>query len=860
MVTPERWQQIKAILEGSLEREGSERAAFLVGSCQGDDELRREVESLLASEPEVTDFIETPVFRIRLEEVEPLALGQRLGAYRIVREIGRGGMGAVYLAERADQEFEQRVAIKLVRRGMDTDEIVHRFRSERQILAHLVHPNIAKLFDGGTTEDGRPYFVMEFVEGRPIDQFCDDRKLPVRERLELFRQVCAAVHFAHQNLIVHRDLKPGNILVTADGVPKLLDFGIAKLLDPNQELFALTRTELRPMTPEYASPEQVRGEAITTASDVYSLGVLLYLLLTGHGPYRPATGSSQDLARAICETDPPRPSSVVGRIEEIKRPDGSVVVRTPESVSRTRDGDEHLLRRRLAGDLDTIVLKAMQKEAPRRYASVDQLADDLGRHLQGLPVVARKDTVGYRARKFVGRHKAGVALAAAVLLLIVGFSITVTVLWQRAVHEQQRTQAVLSFLQDLFSSSDPHQSRGRDVTVREVLDRGVPQIGRGLGAQPELRAELMETMGRVYRSLGLYATAKPLLEGALSLDRKTRGPEDLMVAQDLHNFAGVLHDLGGDDEAELLTRKALEIQRQKGATRSLDYAKGLTNLGEILKAKGDFPRAEALFKKSLEIKRQLPHVNEADIATSLNQLGMLYDARRDYAAAEPMYLGALSIRLKLAGGRPDPDVAISLGNLASLQEDRGDLAGAEVSYRGVLEIRRKLFKGPNPRVAVALSNLGYVLTAEGKYVDAEKCFRETLSIADAVPSFDPWSRATYLRNLAVVLIKEDKLVEAEAKAQEALTIFQSEKPAHWRVADAKSVLGGSLAAQRRFQQAEPLLVESYPLLKEDKGEGAKHAEEARQRLVDLYKAWGKPERMADYQESPQVNSRPQALR
>ncbi len=324
-MTPERWQQIKIVLAGALDREDGERTGFLDGVCREDADLRREVESLLATERELGDFIEIPVFRIHPEGAgPPLAAGQRIGAYRIVREVGRGGMGSVYLAERADQEFEQRVALKVVRRGMDTEEIVHRFRAERQILAHLDHPNIAKLFDGGSTEDGRPYFVMEYVEGKPIDEDCDARKLSTAERLALFRTVCAAVHFAHQNLIVHRDLKPGNILVAADGKPKLLDFGIAKLVDPDQEPFALTRADLRMMTPEYASPEQVRGEAITTASDIYSLGVLLYVLLTGHRPYRPSTQAPQDLARAICESDPPRPSSVVARVEEVKRSDGSV--------------------------------------------------------------------------------------------------------------------------------------------------------------------------------------------------------------------------------------------------------------------------------------------------------------------------------------------------------------------------------------------------------------------------------------------------------------------------------------------------------------------------------------------------------
>ena len=438
-MTSERWQKIKAVLEDALEREAPERTAFLDAACQGDDELRGEVEALLASEAEAGDFIETPIFRLRLSDTAPLAEGQRVGAYRIVREIGRGGMGSVYLAERADEAYRQKVALKVLRRGMDTDEIVRRFRSERQILANLKHENIAMLLDGGAVEDGRPFLVMEHVEGRPLDEYCDARKLSTRERLELFRKVCSAVHLAHQNLVVHRDLKPGNILVTADGVPKLLDFGIAKIVDPDQQS-TLTRADLRPMTPEYASPEQVRGDAITTASDIYSLGVLLYHLLTGHSPYRPATRDPMSLAKAICETEPPRPSSVINKIEEVKRPDGSARQVTPESVSQVRDGDAGALRRHLAGDLDTIVLKAMQKDPQRRYASVDQLSNDIARHLDGLPVIAQKDTLRYRMGKFVGRHKVGVSLAAVLALLIVGAGITVTLLWQRAVREQARAE------------------------------------------------------------------------------------------------------------------------------------------------------------------------------------------------------------------------------------------------------------------------------------------------------------------------------------------------------------------------------------------------------------------------------------
>jgi serine/threonine-protein kinase len=846
-VTPERWQQIKIVLAGALDREDGDRTVFLDGVCREDADLRREVESLLATERELGDFIEIPVFRIHPEGAgPPLAVGQRIGSYRIVREVGRGGMGSVYLAERADQEFEQRVALKVVRRGMDTEEIVHRFRAERQILAHLDHPNIAKLFDGGTTEDGRPYFVMEYVEGRPVDEECDARKLATAERLELFRTVCAAVHFAHQNLIVHRDLKPGNILVTADGKPKLLDFGIAKLLDPNQEPFALTRADLRMMTPDYASPEQVRGEAITTASDVYSLGVLLYVLLTGHRPYRALTQAPQDLARAICESDPPRPSSVVARVEEVKRSDGSVQALTPESVSSVRDGEERTLRRRLSGDLDNIVLKAMQKDPQRRYASVDQLSNDLERHLHGLPVVARKDTLGYRTRKFVGRHPGGVAVAALLLLLILGFSITATVLWQRAVRGERRAQTVSSFLEALFRSPDPDNAHGDTVTAKEILDRGVKNIGHGFENQPELKADLMETMGRVYRSLGLYDSAWPLLEQAVELHRKVLGNDDLRVAHEMQNLGNLLHDKGKLVDAERLFSQALDIQLRRKATNTLEYAMNLTNLASVLEDENQFDRAGQLYERSLAIKQALPGTDRKDVARSLNSLGKFYTAQGKYTVAAPYYVKSLNMRRELAGNRADKELATSLGNMCLFLEDHGDLNDAERYCRDALVMRQKLFSGANPKVANALSNLGTVLQAKGDLKNAESRYREALEMAIATLDSKNLYRGIYLRNLASVLLVEKRIGEAEADAREAAAVFHSQETPTWRAADADSVLGGSLVAQGKFQEAEPLLIQSYPILLKDPGDGAKHAEEARQRIVDLYTAWGKPEKAAEF--------------
>jgi serine/threonine protein kinase len=424
-MTPEHWKQVKEIFNAALDRSVDEREAFLDEACGGDLSLRQQGERLINIHQQAGDFIEdraaTTQDSLLTNEFVTLApdpmIGRQVGAYRLVREIGRGGMGAVYLAVRADDQYQKRVALKLVKRGMGTKDILRRFRHERQILAGLNHPYIAQLLDGGTTEDGLPYFVMEYVEGQPITNYCDTHKLTIAERLKLFRQVCAAAQYAHQNLVVHRDLKPSNILITADGAPKLLDFGIAKLLNPELSAQAIdpTVTALRLMTPEYASPEQVRGEPVTTASDVYSLGIVLYELLTGHRPYRLKSRMPHDILRTVCEEEPERPSTVIDRVEAGASAEGAThIPLAPEIVSRTREGQPDKLRRRLQGDLDNIVLMAMRKEPQRRYATVNQLSEDIRRHLEGLPVVARKVTFGYRLQKFIARHKTSAAAAAVV--------------------------------------------------------------------------------------------------------------------------------------------------------------------------------------------------------------------------------------------------------------------------------------------------------------------------------------------------------------------------------------------------------------------------------------------------------------
>jgi serine/threonine protein kinase len=423
-MTPERWQRVSDIFGAALDRPPHERNAYLAEACRDDTALRAEVETLLASDASATgpDLAEPMAFNVKAQLgsgalADPF-IGRRLGPFEIVKLIGRGGMGNVFLATRV-ADFRQRVAIKVLKRGMDSDEILRRFRTEIRVLAALSkHPNIAALCDAGTTDDGLPYFVMEYVEGERIDQYCDRNKLSTRERLRLFRAVCSAVHYAHQHTIIHRDLKPGNILVTVEGVPKLIDFGIAKLTRPElgAETVAVTRTEARVLTPQYASPEQARGEAVTTASDVYSLGVVLYELLSGHPPYRIEGQLASRIQRVVCEQEPEKPSRVIDRRETIHGPDGSVAEVSPQSVSRLRDAEPHQLRRQLAGDLDNIVLKALRKEPHRRYASAEQLSADLLRYFNGAAVEARPLGRAEQIGRWCRRHPLPAGLLVAVVL------------------------------------------------------------------------------------------------------------------------------------------------------------------------------------------------------------------------------------------------------------------------------------------------------------------------------------------------------------------------------------------------------------------------------------------------------------
>jgi serine/threonine-protein kinase len=537
------------------------RQAFAEQTLGGDAEALREVLSLLRADARARGFLELPL-------VEPAAggaaeaqgaawIGKRIGPYRLVGKLGEGGMSTVYLAEREDEQYRRQVAIKVVRSAFAGEDQLRRFRAERQILASLDHPGIARLYDGGATEEGLPYLVMEYIEGEPIDDFCDRRRLTIAQRIELFRAVCSAVHYAHQNLVVHRDLKPGNILVTTAGLPRLLDFGIAKLLTP--ELLpagpVTTVAWLRLMTPYYASPEQILGKPVTTGSDVYSLGLLLYKLLTGRLPRRFAGQAPAAIERVVTEEEPEKPSAAVGRGGR----DGPEGPPTPEAgqleaVARARGVRPAQLRRLLAGDLDTVVLSALRRDPQRRYGSAEQLSEDLRRHLEGLPVLAHPDSLPYRAGKFLRRHRLAVGAAAAILLLAVGAAVAFALQSARLARERDRAerervkaQRVAEFLEEVFSLSHRADPRIEPMTALEVLERGARKLDQ-MGDQPQIQAALMHTMGRIYRDLGRFEQAAPLLERALAARTKLPEAEPAEVLENMEDL-GVLLVVGIEEVA-----------------------------------------------------------------------------------------------------------------------------------------------------------------------------------------------------------------------------------------------------------------------------------------------------------------------
>ena len=851
-MTPERWQRVQDLFHQALDQGPETRGAFLREACD-DADLRAQVEALLGADADRTSVLDVPVGQAHFvpPHARPAAAvdsadGRAIGPYRLVREIGRGGMGTVYLARRTDLDND--VAIKLVRGGVAAPETVERFLQERRLLARLEHPDIGRLLDAGMADDDTPYFVMEYVEGVPITDHCARKRLGVDARLALFQRVCRAVHFAHQNLVVHRDLKPANILVTDDGQVKLLDFGIAKLVDDDGE-DGLTRTGLRLMTPEYAAPEQVRAEPATTATDVYALGVLLYELLTGVRPYALEGRTLGEIERIVCEEEPTKPSTVVRR-------------RTASRASEDGDGavppSDAPPSRQVGGDLDVICLKALAKEPENRYASAEALAEDVGRHRAGQPVLARPSTVGYRARKFVRRNRLAVALTAAFVAaaaaLAGGFTWRLAEERDRAQTEAEKATQVSDFLLGLFEASDPNEARGDTLTADELLERGVEQAD-ALAGEPAVQAEMLDVIGRTYGNLGRYeqagallkralalrrehlgpahpdvaaslhhlgvlryldsdVVAEPLLRDALAIRRRALGDEDPLVAETLNLLARVLNFDGRSDEAEAACREGLAIRRRLYGRGHPSVAESLHDLSAILQRQGDLAAAERPLREALAIRREALGGDHPLVATTLNLLAGLAYGMEDYDESIEMMREVLAIRRTVYGDR-HPVVAASLQNLGLLMMETGDVVAADSLFREAIEVQRDVLGDQNPEVAISLGNLGLLLVDRGDYAAAEPLHREALSIRRRAFGDRHPDVAISLDELASVEEGQGDLAAAESLLRQALSIRREAHDGdHPLLARVLHHLGGVLRKRGDLAAAGPLLREAVAMRRE----------------------------------------------
>ncbi len=837
---PGRWTAARALFEELLDLPGAERATRLAGLEDG--ELRADVERLLAADSDAGGFLESPAVAVAgglldgLVEASEPRLPDAIGPYRILSRLGRGGMGEVLLGERADGLFEQRVAIKLLRRGMDSDEVLARFSRERRILARLHHPHIARLLDGGAAPDGRPYFVMELVEGEPITAYCRERNLSVEDRLRLVLDACDAVSAAHRSLIVHRDLKPSNVLVSKDGEVKLLDFGIAKLLAPDEAESAATETraEARRLTPAYAAPEQVLGEPVTTATDVWALGALLYELLTGTLPQRRDARTAAGLAASVDTETLERPSARVA-----KAPLASLPAATPSEPDRRR------LQRRLRGDLDNILQMALRREPERRYGAVAALAEDLRRHLSGRPVRARAVTVGYRLGKFVRRQRIAVAAGALVLLsLVAGLVATI---WQARRAEKnavaataaaRRAEGVTEFLIGLFEVADPEQASGGSITASELLDQAGRRLETELASEPDIQADLLEAVARIDKGLGRLEPAESLAKRSLEIRERIFPAGDAAIGRSLATLGAVKMSKGELDEGEKELSRALPMLEEKEGPDSLATARARSDYGQVLFWKGEVERAEKYERGVYETYRRVLGDDNALTATHLRNLGVLLDDLDRLDEAEKAYRASQAVLTKRLG--PDhANLGSSYANLAVLLGRRGKAQEAESLYKRSLEVRRKTL-GPNhPMLGQTLQLTGVFYLNQGRLDESEAMYREALALFRAINP-KHFEVGKCLNGFALIASRRGRHAEAEKTMSEVEALFREvlgeKHPFTWQIRGNRAT---QIALQGRLEEAERIEREVADKLAELNGKDSGEAVDARSRLGETLRKRGR---------------------
>ncbi len=888
-LTPQRWAQAEKLFDEAADLPEGDRTPFLAKACADDIELRGFILSLLHSDMAEDTFIEQSVrdvLALVSEEDSPHrdAIGSRIGAYQVVSELGSGGMGIVYLAERADEQFNQQVAIKLVRQRLTDPAVEERLVSERQILANLNHPNIARLLDGGTMHDGTPYLVMEYIDGEPIVDYCDRHKLSIDRRLQLFRHICTAVHYAHQNLVVHRDIKASNILVNTDGKPILLDFGIAKLVDSSGVATdGLTRDGMVLLTPENAAPEQVLGQSVTTATDTYALGLLLYRLLSGFSPFKIDAARPHDVARQICDTEPLRPSVRASRLAPADSlPLGGGV--SLETVSANRSTTTDKLRRLLSGDLDMIVQMAMRKEPERRYQSAIELAEDIRLHSKSMPIAARTDTWRYRSSKFIRRHFAGVAAGALLIALLATFGIVTTVKNRHIEAEIAKVREVSTFLEEIFKEPDPDRARGLDITAKEILANGAQRISKQLGDRPEIQATLMETIGRVYSNLGeykpsaemleeslrlrsalfgdsneqvavtknelgatliqqaKYARAEKLLNESLAYNRSYLGSVHPSVADNLHNLAELHYVRGENDIAGEFASRSVEIYGQLGGEYARELAEAKNMFAVVQRAKGNLDEAEKLYYEALSIVESNLGSDHQLIAYYLQNLAVLMQLKGEPEEAKALLHQSIDVTQRVLGDEHSL-LGGSLTMLGTLLHEEGDFIEAEVALRRALDIHRNARGDSHPYVGYDLTSLGMLLHDVEKIDEAEQALRDAMAIYSESLGDKHQYVGSALTELGAILNTKSELSEAEnilARAIEIRAIDYNEE--HPLAAGTYAVYGDTLTRLGRYEEAEEILLRSFAVLREKENRRSRRARAA---LSRLYEAMGNPARILE---------------
>lgn len=779
--TPAEWERLGPLLDQALDLDQTAREAFIEREALEDPQLKRDLDELVEAASVTDGFLDVSggggalaLMGAELDDSESgLEEGSRIGPYRVLGELGHGGMGRVYMAERADGLWERRVALKVVRRDLPSGEIMDRFLYERRILARLDHPNIARLLDGGATDDGQPYFAMELVEGESILEYCDGRRLSIDQRLELFTHACDAVQYAHQSLVIHRDLKPSNIQVTDAGQLKLLDFGIAKVLSDSNTAsppaIALTQVGLPAMTPEYAAPEQLLGKTVTTATDVYSLGVLLYELLTGHRPYRFERQTPAEIERVVCGQVPIRPSAAVTRSETIHRPDGTTDTVTPEEVARARSARPDRLKRHLRGDLELIVLRALQKDPERRYPTADGLARDIRAFREGRPILARPEAWTYRLRTFTKRNKAGVA-AGLVLAAVMGGGVWST-LWQASVAsaEAARARNVKSVVLGIFDMFDPQTSPIDSVTGRDILEAGVARAETDLMGQPDTQAELFATFGTIYTRLSDYDRGLPLLERAIELRRQSHLRSDSVLANMIAGLGSALSEKGEYEQAEALHQESLAIRTRLFGAASPQVTRGMSGLASVLRGRGEYQVAISQYEEVLE--RDVSHYGDVHerVAEGLGELASTYWSAGLPRKARPYAEQALAMRIEVSG-EEHVETATARSNLGTILLRLDDLEGADSLFQAVLAFDRRRFGEEHQYTATLKNNLAVVRREKGDLAGAETLFRAVVEYD--IEKLGRRHRYTpiAMHNLLGVLRDQGSIAEAEALANEALEI------------------------------------------------------------------------------------------